>query len=82
MITQQGAYLKTDQDTNLNNPRSEVDHSDCNLGLVWSSMEQKNYRIFHRKVWFKTGIKEHNLQNGKLQGSVDQLHFGKMKSDV
>ena len=45
-------------------------------------MEQKNYWIFHRKIWIKTGIKEHNLQNGKLQGSVDQLHFGKMKSDV
>ena len=34
-------HLKPDRDTNLNDPRSEVDRSDCNLRLVWSSMEQK-----------------------------------------
>jgi len=31
LITQQGAFLKPDRDTNLNDPRSEVDRSDCNL---------------------------------------------------
>ena len=34
-------HLKPDRNTNLNNPRSEVDRSDCNLRLGWSSMEQK-----------------------------------------
>ena len=34
-------HLKPGRDTNLNHPRSEVDRSDCNLRLVWSSMEQK-----------------------------------------
>ena len=33
--------LKPERDTNLNDPRSEVDGSDCNLRLVWSSMQQK-----------------------------------------
>ena len=38
-------HLKPDRNTNLNNPRSEVDRSDCNLRLGWSSMEQKkNFR--------------------------------------
>ena len=43
-------HLKPDRDANLNDPRSEVDRSDCNLRLVWSSMEHKN-RIFDRKIW-------------------------------
>jgi len=34
-------HLKPDRNTNLNDPRSEVDRSDRNLRLVWSSMEQK-----------------------------------------
>ena len=34
-------HLKPDRDTNLNDPRSEVDRTECNLRLVWSSMEQK-----------------------------------------
>ena len=34
-------HLKPDRDTNLNDPRAEVDRSDCNLRLVWSSVEQK-----------------------------------------
>ena len=33
--------MKPDRDTNLNDPRSEVDRWDCNLRLVWSLMEQK-----------------------------------------
>ena len=34
-------HIKPDRDTNLNDPRSEVDRSDCNLRLVWSSMGRK-----------------------------------------
>ena len=41
--------LKPDGDTNVNDPRSEVDRSDRNLRLIWSLMEQKN-RIFNRKI--------------------------------
>ena len=34
-------HLKPDRDTNLNDPRSEVDRLDCNPRLVWSSVVQK-----------------------------------------
>ena len=40
-LADRNKHLKPDRDTNLNDPRSEVDRSDCNLRLVWSSMEQK-----------------------------------------
>ena len=43
-------HLKPDRDTNLTDPRSEVDRSDCNLRLVWSPNGTKN-RIFDRKIW-------------------------------
>ena len=42
--------MKPDRDTNLNDPRSEVDRWDCNLRLVWSLMEQKKKRNFDRKI--------------------------------
>ena len=41
VLPKRNKHLKPDRDTNLNDPRSEVDCSDCNLRLVWSSMEQK-----------------------------------------
>ena len=34
-------HLKPDRNTNLNDPPSEEDRSDCNHRLVWSSMELK-----------------------------------------
>ena len=34
-------HLKPERDTNPNDPRLEVDRSDCNLRLVWSSRVQK-----------------------------------------
>ena len=44
--------MKRDWDTNLNDPRSEVDRSDCNLRLVWSLMEQK-IEFLIAKSWFR-----------------------------
>ena len=41
VLAKRNKHFKPDRDTNLNDPRSEVDRSDCNLRLVWSSMEQK-----------------------------------------
>ena len=44
--------MKRDWNTNLNDPRSEVDRSDCNLRLVWSLTEQK-IEFSIAKSWFR-----------------------------
>ena len=41
VLAKRNKHLKPDRDTNLNDPRSDLDRSDCNLRLLWSSMEQK-----------------------------------------